>query len=164
MTISASGSSRSRTESGAVLVGGHDQSVALGFEVFAQAQFAGHAAEKGAGLEIDRFGRRKSLAAGIVIDFGKIVARVGFRIAIDRIVVKNAYDLCHNFLPFIISLLEWKKKSSSLRVRPDRNISGPVQPAFSASSFNAEAVREVIYVSDHHRFTSSSVTSSARRW
>ena len=55
----------------AILIGGHDQFVALEFEVFAQAQFARHAAKKGAGLKIDRFRRRKSLTVRIASILGR---------------------------------------------------------------------------------------------
>jgi hypothetical protein len=39
------------------------------------------------------------LAARIMFDFGEIVAGVGFRISIDRIIVENAYDLRHVEIP-----------------------------------------------------------------
>src|SRR5271155_5301941 len=36
-----------------------------------------------------------------MFDFGEIVAGVGFRISIDRIIVENAYDLRHVEIPLI---------------------------------------------------------------
>jgi hypothetical protein len=88
-----------------VLIRGHDQRMAIRFEVFAQAQFARHAAEKRAGLEINRFWRWKSLAVWIMIDLGKIVPRVGAWITVNGVIVEHAHNLCHNFLPYIVSLL-----------------------------------------------------------
>ncbi len=85
---------------GAVLVGGHHQRVALAFEIVAQAQLAGDAAQQGARREVDGLGRRRGLAVGIFVDFRNIVAGVRLRIAVHRVVIKNANNLGHLFLHY----------------------------------------------------------------
>ena len=59
----------------AVLVGGHDQSVASLFKEFAQAQLPGHAAQKLAWFKVDGARRRRGLAIGIMVDLGNVVSR-----------------------------------------------------------------------------------------
>ena len=77
------------------LLGGHDQSVAGLFEEFAQAQLAGHAAQKLARLEIDGAWGGRRLAVRIVVDLGDVVAGVFLGIAVDGIVIENGEDFCH---------------------------------------------------------------------
>src|SRR6185369_6024264 len=67
--------------------------VPRGFHEFPQAQFARHAAEQAARLEVDRPRRRQGLPAGIALDLGQIVARIALRITVDWIVVEDAEDL-----------------------------------------------------------------------
>src|SRR5262245_18747755 len=61
----------------------------------AQAQRAGDAADQLAGAEAERLGRRRALAVRVALDLGDIVARVGRRIAVDRVVVEHAEDVRH---------------------------------------------------------------------
>ena len=79
----------------AVLVGGDGQLVAALLEELAQAELAGDAAQQLAGREVDRLGSRRREAAGVVVDRGNVVARVGGRIAVDRIVVQDAENVGH---------------------------------------------------------------------
>ena len=83
----------------AVLVGGHDQGVAIGLQVLAQAELAGDAAEQAPGDEVDGLGRRGGLAAWIPVDLRNLVARIGLRVAGNRVVVQDAKDFRHLISP-----------------------------------------------------------------
>ncbi len=54
------------------------------FQVTPQSEF------RNTGLKIDRLGRGKRLAAGILLDLGKVVTVVDWRISVDGIALKNA--------------------------------------------------------------------------
>ena len=85
----------------AILVGGDDELVSLGFQELAQAQFARDAAEQRAWLEVRPAWGRQGLPIRIALDPGQIVARVGDWITVDGIVVEDAEDFRHEsaFLP-----------------------------------------------------------------
>ena len=69
------------------------------FEEFAQPELAGDAAEQLARLEVDLARGRRGLAAGVMVDFGDVVAGVFGRIAVDRIVIKNGENFSHGGTP-----------------------------------------------------------------
>ncbi len=71
----------------------------LAFEKFSQTQFAGDAAQEGAWLKVDRLRGGERLAAGVALQRRQAIPRVSRRVAIDRIVIKHANDLCHFHLP-----------------------------------------------------------------
>src|SRR6186997_402127 len=64
-------------------------------EELAQAKLARDAAEQLAGREVDRARGGGRLPVGVALDFGDVVARVGGRIAVHRVVVENTNDLRH---------------------------------------------------------------------
>src|SRR5262249_30520186 len=74
---------------GPVLVGGHDQPVSPLLEELPQTELARDAAEQLAGLEAEPRGRGRGLAAGVALDVGDLIARVGGRIPVHRIVVEH---------------------------------------------------------------------------
>ena len=69
---------------GPILVGGHDQLVAVLLEKLSQPQFAGDAAEQGARLEIDLLRRGQLLAVGVLFQFGNVVSGIRFGIVPSR--------------------------------------------------------------------------------
>ena len=83
----------------AVLARGHDQGVAGLLQEFAQAQLAGDAAEQLTRLEVDGRRRRRGLPVGIFGDLGDVVAGIGLRIAVDRIVIENTNHFGHDATP-----------------------------------------------------------------
>src|SRR5580692_1369904 len=76
MTISVSGSSRSRTLS-------------------AQSELTGDAAQEGARRKVDSLRSRERLAVRVPFDLRQASARVGLGVTGDRIIVKNTQDLGH---------------------------------------------------------------------
>ena len=78
-----------------VLVGGDDEPVPAPLEELAQAELAGDAADQLAGREADRLRRRRALPVVVALDRRHLVARVGRRVAVDRIVVEHAEDRRH---------------------------------------------------------------------
>ena len=60
---------------------------------FLKPERARGAAEQLAWFEVDALRRRSGLAARIGFDFGNGVSGIGFRIAVDRIVIENDNDL-----------------------------------------------------------------------
>ena len=101
MTISASGSSRSKAESGPSLSDVTIELVATALDEAPEAELAGDAAEQLAGREVDRLGRRGRLAAVVAGDLGDRVTRVLRRVAVDGIVVEDTEDLCHVVATFL---------------------------------------------------------------
>jgi len=75
---------------GALLVGGHDERVPGGLEEVAQAQLARHAADQLTGREVEPARRRRRLPIRIALDRRHVVARIGRRVAVDRIVIQDA--------------------------------------------------------------------------
>ncbi len=121
---------------GAVLVRRHDQGMAEGLDVFSQAQFARDAAEQHPRLEVDRLRRRQGLAAGITFDLRQIVARVGFRIAVNRIVIENAKNLRHLRAPWNLVHRETRTTTSNL-LRPRREVAPSSKPTAGLTLFSA---------------------------
>ena len=85
----------------AVLVGGDDERVAGSLEVPTQAQLARNAAQQLPGREVDGVRGRGRLAARIRTDLWYVVARVGRRIAVDRIVIKHTKHFGHGLAPLL---------------------------------------------------------------
>ena len=82
----------------AILVRGHDQLVSEASRNLPQPEFAGDAAQQLARLEVNAFRRRQRLPVGITLQKREIIARVGFRVTIDGIVVEDANNLGHDVL------------------------------------------------------------------
>ena len=82
-----------------VLARGHDQGVAGLLQEFAQAQLAGDAPQQLTRLEVYGRRRRRGLPVGIFGDLGDVVAGIGLRIAVDRIVIENTNHLGHDATP-----------------------------------------------------------------
>src|SRR5580700_7796542 len=78
-----------------LLVGGDNKSVTKRLEIFPQPQLTRHAAEQRSWLKVDRLRSRQRLPARITFDRRQIVARVGLRISVDRIIVENTKNLSH---------------------------------------------------------------------
>ena len=95
MTISASGKLFVERRTGAVLVGGDDQLVALLLQELSQAEFAGNAAQQLPRLKVDLLGRRQRLAVGITLQLRQTVAGVRLGITVDGVVVKHADNFRH---------------------------------------------------------------------
>ncbi len=107
----------------AFLVGGHDQRVAALLKEAAQPQGARHAAQQLARLEVDRLWRGCGLAAGIGVDLGDPVARIGGRVAGQRIIVEHAQNLGHVPLP------EWLSSRGEFALtscRANKTMNGPI--------------------------------------
>src|ERR1700722_3849365 len=109
------------------------------FEELAQAEFAGHAAEQLARLEVDLGRCGCGLPVGVFGDLRDVVASVFRRVTIDGVVVENTNYLSHITTPHVLvsgceasirpryarteqrpvatSLLNWIKAWSEFRLR-----------------------------------------------
>ena len=99
----------------AVLVGGDDQLVPGSLEELAQPQLAGDAAEQLAGPEAERLRGRRALAVVVALDLRDIVARIGRRVAVDRVVVEHAENVRHGWvLPrWLTARPAWRRRTTS---------------------------------------------------
>ena len=93
MTTSASGSWRSNSESGPSLSEVTISSMPALLKELAQPERARDAAEQLARGEIDPLRGRRGLAVGVALDLRDLVARVGGRVAVDRVVVQDAENV-----------------------------------------------------------------------
>ncbi len=80
---------------GTVFTGRDDELMSIRFEVLAQAEFAGNAAEQRAGFEVDALRRGQGLTIGVAVDLRQVVASVGLGVAGNGIVIQHANDLGH---------------------------------------------------------------------
>jgi hypothetical protein len=65
------------------------------FEKPSEAELSRDAAEEFSRFEVDPLWAGRRLAVRIGFDFWNIVAGIGLRIAIDGIIIENAYNLCN---------------------------------------------------------------------
>src|SRR5262249_49686372 len=68
-------------------------------EELPQAELPGDAAEQLARREVDRLRRRRGLSIGVALDLRDVVARVGGRVAVHRVVVEHTEHLRHRDQP-----------------------------------------------------------------
>src|SRR5713226_2332437 len=71
----------------------------LRLEKLAQGELAGHAPEQLARPEIDRLGRGSGLTAGVALNDGNVIARIGLGIPRNGIFVEHTDDLGHGSSP-----------------------------------------------------------------
>ena len=102
ITTSASGSSRSNSESGPSLSDVTTNWWPPLFEEFAQAELTGHAAQQLAGSEVDRRRGRQGLTVGVAVQHRDAVARVYRGIAGDRVRIENKKYLGHYHSPLLL--------------------------------------------------------------
>ena len=92
------------------------------FEELAQAEFARHAAEQLARLEVDLARCRCGLPVGVFGDLGDVVAGVFRRVTIDGVVVENTNYLSHITTPHALV----SGREASIRPRYARTEQRPV--------------------------------------
>ena len=96
-------------------------------------RLARDAAQKLSRLEVDGLGRGQGLAVRITVELRQIIAGIGFRIAIDRIVVKNANYFCHFGLPLVGLQRRTSGQARQHRAKPASFASGSVDEAAARS-------------------------------
>src|SRR5712664_1509654 len=99
----------------AVFVGRYDERVTGIFEKPSKAELSRDATEEFSRLEVDSLRAGGRLAIRIGFDFWNIVTGIALRIAVDGVVIENAYNLCHGCLLSLRPRSSARKLSMSLR-------------------------------------------------